>query len=645
MFEDRLALTLNLGIGGTDFEIPGGAIKRFRAEAHTYGFQAEASFNISCEQVADELFPQFVGKDLIKARLAFKGVEHGQPVKEPTTIVLRGLVTDKAATEIVGDQVQGMPVVARRYFIRFADPAWVLWRAHRPCDLRVDSTLQKLIEAHCAEGIKLDCEWDLLQEKRPILCLGLGLEGGTASFYDFVVWLTDLKRGAFELDYEDGTYRLGKAKRKDKQVGVLDAADVESLETVVPETIRHTTRVLNPFANKSQQKTLSQDQAVSGVRQDVLAHTQIPATFDRQAQLEATRLAVAGAEVSVALCALPRQHFNPGHALEISDGFSDKLYAQGQRYRILELHLAGDATGDSQDPSAELEEDLAVYALSIEARLELERNPIPHLPAFAQPHYPMHVEGRLVATGGEPEDRTWFALENDKTSLHYHQVDIPLWNKKVLVPFRPDHLTGHFFFPAYKNERVLVALEFDRAHIARYVDWAKNAPLPQNTQGNQIVLGRSAQSGTIVKHAYEGKKPTLKVDRTFGKDFQSVEVHEGGIVLRVEEKKSAKKLEPKYDVVMNVEAAKGKLTSVVGGSVTQVTGTFQASTGQVMGSIEAAIVDLEASLENMENQIFGRIESVQSELEALAETAADTVARVSSAVTDAKNEILAAVME
>ena len=645
MFEDGLALTLNLGIDGTDFAIPGGAIKRFRAVCHTYGFEADVAFNISCEQVADELFPKFIGKDLIAARLVFRGVEYNEPVADPVTMTLRGLVSDKSVTEIIGEQMRGMPVMARRYVIQFADPASVLWREHRPCDLQVGSTLKKLIGAHCAEGIRIDYDWDLLDEKHAILCLGLGHDDSDANFYDFVAWLTNEYHGAFELDYATGRYRLGKAKTRQKPLGALPADAVESLEVVVPETIRHETRVLNPFANRTQQQTITQGQSVSGVRQDVLALTAIPSTFDNRTQLESARLTAAGMELSVQLSALPRQSFMPGNALTVEEGFSERLYAHGRKYRVREISLQGQACGDSTDPSAQLEEDVATYAMQMEARLELERNPIPHLPAFRAPYYPIFVEGKVVAVGGEADDRTWFALENDQTSLHYNVVHVPLWNKEVVVPFRPDHLPGHFFFPVYKNERVLLELHFNSGSIARYLDWAKNARLPQNTQGNQIVMGRSAQSGTIIKHVYEDAKPKLNIDRTFGADFQSVEIHEGGIVIHVEEKQSAKKVEPKYDVVINVEAAKGKLTVAVGGSVTQVTGRFQSATGQVTGAIETAIVDLDASLENMENQVFGRIESVQAELEALAETAAATVERVVSSVTSAKGEILAAIRE
>ena len=103
-------------------------------------------------------------------------------------------------------------------------------------------------------------------------------------------------------------------------------------------------------------------------------------------------------------------------------------------------------------------------------------------------------------------------------------------------PKIPGQFPGHFYFPAYKDERVLLALDHDRAWIKRFLDWRPGARLPAEGQGNHLLLGKKDGDQTSIRHLYESAKPVLAIERTMAKDTQLIEVKEGTILIRTEEK-------------------------------------------------------------------------------------------------------------
>ena len=114
---------------------------------------------------------------------------------------------------------------------------------------------------------------------------------------------------------------------------------------------------------------------------------------------------------------------------------------------------------------------------------------------------------------------------------------MPLWDdQKVIVPFEPYYQSGHFYFPAYKDERVLLELEFDRARIRAFLDWRPGARLPADTQGNQLLVGKGDKNETSIRHVYVDAKPTLTIERSMDKDQQVITISEGTIRLETQEK-------------------------------------------------------------------------------------------------------------
>jgi len=112
-----------------------------------------------------------------------------------------------------------------------------------------------------------------------------------------------------------------------------------------------------------------------------------------------------------------------------------------------------------------------------------------------------------------------------------------LWkNDKVIAPYDANWAMGNFYFPLYKDERVLMAMSFMSARILRHLDWRAGTRLPKETQGNHLLLGKKDKSKTSIRHIYENKKPLLNITRLSDKDTQVIEIKEGRIMLETQEK-------------------------------------------------------------------------------------------------------------
>ena len=113
---------------------------------------------------------------------------------------------------------------------------------------------------------------------------------------------------------------------------------------------------------------------------------------------------------------------------------------------------------------------------------------------------------------------------------------MPLWGDQIItVPFEPNLLPGHFYFPAFKGERVLVALGLEHFTLERFLDWRADARLPADAQGVHLLVGKTPESNTSMKHYYEEGNPLFLLKRTHEKDTITLKLREGGLLLEVKE--------------------------------------------------------------------------------------------------------------
>ena len=534
-FTGDLTITLSLNIAGQTYDIPAGNIKFLELKLYPYGFSGAVSFVVSSEGVTDTLFtPMTTQSDLVEVSLQV-GVFITPSDATSTPLKLSGLVTTRSFTEQTLTNVlptQSL-MLYRHYHLAFADPAQVLWKQHFPCDLFTDSSLQTLIAAQANEKINLKYDWDVLQTQYPVLTLSLGAPGSPASFYDFIIWLTDSRNGVFSYDFANNQYSLSAAKSESGAPLSLDALEIARFGIDFPEVLRYQPNVLNAYSESPKITAISNDQKASSIRRDYIASYPIAADMQARVTLETARLKQRLHEVWVEYQQFQLQVTPPGQLVDFkgSSAWSSSLFNQPNTYRVREWRLLASWVKPGDVPG------YSCYEAELSMRLESSAELWVDLPSYLLPAYPFFVEGKIQSEKGGDTDATYQFYTDADTSINYYQIKIPLWdNKLVRAAYQPNIDTGQFYFPPYKNARVLVGLNLDNAFIAAFLDWGSGTALPLDSQGNQLVMGKSTSSQNIIKHAYVDSKPELQIQRTLDNDTELLQFSDGYIILQTRQK-------------------------------------------------------------------------------------------------------------
>jgi hypothetical protein len=365
---------------------------------------------------------------------------------------------------------------------------------------------------------------------------------GPASFYDFVAWWLAREGGVLIYDHAAGTYTLTGEKPEGEEAATLLRDEVASLTHVFDAVPRSAVRVVNVDADLGARHRIEAAEAAPGVYRDLVVRAATQQSVDDRVALETARPRVPRRTVNVRFGRHPVAAIAPGRLLEISSrgGFSPDLLPAEEPWRVYALRLMARSTASGpdhryQDPAAE-------FDYTLEAQLESQGDPTPRLPAFHAPRYPGYVEGRVLSgeeeneEGEQDDEITYEIVQDEETSLEHYRVRLPLFeDQEVHPPFVPEHGSGMFYVPAYKNARVLVALSLDRAQLASVLDWRPGARVPVEGQGQHVLLGKSAESNTSVLHTYEEEQPVFRILRTHAGDTALVRLEEGRMVLQVQE--------------------------------------------------------------------------------------------------------------
>jgi len=637
MFTEALQLGLELAIKDGRFTIPGGNIKNFQITLLPYGFDAKADFWISSDISEDKLFPKFTLPDQIEAKLSIQAV-YNLPSPPPDPLMVTGPVTWKSVQEIAVEEVKGEPVLFRHYTVHFQDAAQVLWRQHFPTALYEKAKMMDVVNGHKVNGISLRMEWDALEKELPMICLSLGAGRNGASFYDFLVWYVASENGVFTYDGKENTFILSSAKEAQGSEVSLDRQEVEEVRVHLPETYRHNVKLLNAVSEKPRSEEVPQEQAVKGTHRDVLLRTAIAADFDGRKTLETKKLKNREHEIELVLKKFPLKTFRTGTFVDFDKKtWSKELFPLEKKYRVCEIQMLGRA--ETQDHEHARDKPFATYNLEMTARLESKDNPHVHLPRFKAPSYPIQVEGKIISEIGEDTDKTYQIYSDKETSQDFYKVRVPLWNREIEIPFAPDFLTGHFYFPAFKHTRVLVALYFDHAEIDRFLDWGEGSRLPMDTQGNHILFGKNYESQTSVQHVYLDEKPALTIERLSGIDTEIIHLKEGTLILQTKEDEDKKAREEKFSVTPRVENARSKLTSENEAATSELTGSFQKTHSEVTGEFNQAMAEVKAQLEAMDAEITGKVNEIQARVETAMQQLSEKTAAVKGKAESTKAEL------
>ena len=633
-FEEALAPTLAIRCDGAETSVPGANLKRITLDLEGHGFAGEVVFWVRADAAGDELHAVLIGAAPLELDLGVAKARYlGDP---PGPLRVRGAVSARRFTELVNEDVNGSPVLFRRYRLGFVDPARAAWSAHHPTVVHAGQSLADLIAAQLVGELRCEVTWPLLSRKRGLVCLGLGED--EASFHDFVAWLAASHGGHFYLDYTTQVYQLAERKPPVASPVAIPRQVVGELEVVPAEPPRHQLRLLNSWAGADAVTLVELPEARAPLTLDVLVHTPLAREVDARGEREAARLAAGLDEVEMVFRRFPEILLAPGLGAELDqDDFSPHLSAYGKPLRVTEVHLDARALDDSAE--YDLEEDVTTYAVVLKIRLEHEDDPRSRVPAHRVPRYPIQVEGRIVSALGDTGDRAYTVYEDEQTSQDRYRVLLPTWNATIDVPFTPLFQPGHLYFPAYRDARVLVAVDFASAALIAHLDWGDSVRLPLASQGNHILFGRNGTSETSLRHWYVDSKPELHLRREHAGNIGVMTVKQGAIVIETFDDGTAAAGPPTVSVRPDAESAVAKTEASTQLAVGDLEDSVAGSAAQLDGEVGEAGAAVNQAAVQLRTDVKVEVEAASSSLRGLADEAAAASRRAQGAVDEARRRL------
>jgi hypothetical protein len=531
-FRESLNTSVAFSSEGGTASADGGNIKALELRLLSYGFAAKVRIWVIAEEGEDSLFPIVCCSTPVEVELTLaKALYNTSPVPKP--LLLCGLLTARRLREVAAPDLKGSPILYREYELEFCDVACALWTQHRPCAVFAKTSVDTVVRENTPSKLLVKSQWAIGKRVRPTICLGLGMD--QASFYDWIFWLADREYGHIWYDYGTRNLILDDAKPRSVPAEALAFGAIErtaSYQVTLAPPPREAVQLLNSRDGATSKWEVEQPSAVDGVRRDYLIHTSLDGDARERQATEKQRHAGGRFEVRITCDAYPEMYLTPGSLLTIAGEFGEQLYVSGKTLRVVGLELR--AAAANQTPEHDIESESTEYEVDCVIDLESADDPRWRGPRYLPPHYPLRIEGKIVSAVGQTTDRAYTVYADADTGDTY-KVNFPLWNCTITIPMTPDFLPGHLYFPAYKDARVFVSLDFDSARIERFLDWGKDVTVPSASQGNHVLLGKNATSETSIKHWYVDNSPELIIRRTHSGDLGTVTVKEGTLTLELTE--------------------------------------------------------------------------------------------------------------
>ena len=540
-FGDYLEIDLTLTIGGTAHVIPGGNVKLLELTLASYGFSGVIELVLADDSThgggeTDGLLADFQTANLIEVAVSVATVFPApEAASTLTPVSVAGIATQRSVEEGMHMTAQDRAVLWRRYRIEFTDPARVLWGQHFPCALYTATTLTAVIDDHKGSKITITYDGDAWSAAQPLVFLNLVPEAG-ASFYDFVVWYTDAYAAVFAYDYTAAGYTLRAAKDATGTAVELFGDDVSRLRVVFPEVPRYKANVLNSYAAAQTSTAVDNAQGIDTIRHDFLMRSAIAQDATDRVTVETSRLITRLSELRIEMRRWPSVDFPPGALISFNAGnlWPSNGLQVGTTWRVRRHEIR--ARSQRQGPDADHDEPKAMFDVEVRAELEQQGETWVERPAYVRPTWPGYVEGTVVSAQGEDDELTYQYYENADTSLNEYNVTVPVFAAQVVTaPYDPHQGSGKMYMPIHKTERVLLAIDFLKASIARQLDWRDGALAAMDAQGERIFFGKKSGAATMVDHSYDDSKPVFSITRTNDTDTGTITISEGSLVIQVKE--------------------------------------------------------------------------------------------------------------
>lgn len=528
--------------------LSGHNVQDFELDLRSSGFTGALSFFVSDDTALlsedrDALIAMLRTPVLLKLHLSIQAYRVDQDINtKPQPLEIYALVTERALVEHVA-KLGNAPLSYRHYHLRFADAAQVMWRQHFPLELFTHKSLRQVIDQYCTTDIKVEYLDTEITQTKPMIFIGCDAEhrrGERASFYDLLMWRLDEMRKVLIYDYTRRVYQIH-AVKPNPVIADLIPHDIQQISVYYPDYPRYQKFVLNDFVEAVRNQVVTNLDKELPIRHDHLFNTEIVSEFDKEVLARTRAFNMPRPEFLMYYRTFPTKPYPPSVGIDFkldaldlaADDLAIPYEAATLPCRVYRIHISGRAAGtDVRDVYDGLVP--ATFLCKTAIWLEQREDPELRLPAYVLPKYPVGIEGRVVSEVGAVSDETYQFYPETLTMQPKYKVMIPLWGNQIITtPYHPNTLPGHFYFPAYKYERVLIDMFFDRAMIVQFREWRATAPMPQATQGDHLLLGKTPLNRTSVQHFYEGERPIFQIERLNQFDNELVKIAEGNLLLQV----------------------------------------------------------------------------------------------------------------
>ncbi|ODN42218.1 hypothetical protein [Piscirickettsia litoralis] len=291
---------------------------------------------------------------------------------------------------------------------------------------------------------------------------------------------------------------------------------------------------LNGYAYSSDaRKEISNHAQTASIYQSHVSCTPVQQSFDHHVQQAASHFNrqqhQQHSRLELEFDDYPNIDLLPGALHDLNDyGWSKEDSSTQHNQRVTHLHLNLKALTKYSDIDYKVNQ--AKFLTKLKLELEPINNPTHYLPFKKQLFSPVEVEGLIVSEVRNTDDLS-FDLEQDKNNQQiYYKVAVPLWgNQHIQTAHAPNTLTGHMFFPLYKNQRVLIKLFQENAEIKHQLDWRPELQSSNDKQGNGIKMGLNESTAAQLNQHYDGDVATLDLSQNNGNTTQFVSMTKGKI--------------------------------------------------------------------------------------------------------------------
>ncbi len=510
----------------------------------------------------------------------------------PIEMLLTGVITSHTVSEHTSYESSDIIVSFREYCIEFCDPAQALWKEHFPIALYTRSSVSDVIKKNSNLLINVKVKSTTLSVPQDQIFLGLNKQNRLserASFYDWLMWRLDETDHVFSYDYSQNIYQILERPKRPKPFQVF-AADIAKIITTRPLGRFYQETLMNDSARIAATQPILNLLALSPLRQDRWFHTPTPLEFEAEYAKRFARFSQPTPSFVVYFKRFPSRPFPPGVGI---DFHLDPIDFPNHKFvipkdakktnRVFRMQLNLETTEDDVLPKFK-GRSTGMFRCSLSVHLQSGRDTEPRLPRYTQPYYPMEVEGIVWSMIGMPGTQVWENQTDILTGQQYYEIQLPVFGcQRVKTPFVPNQQPGQFFFPAYRKERVLVSLYYDRSELARYLDWRPMGTLPSLVQGNQLMMGQDFTNGAKHTLVYEKDVPEYIIQRQRYSSVQFIRFYQSGI-----EQKSVV-LTPKVDLAIQraTLAASQALEIQCLGAVSSAAGGGSAAAGGGGGAAKA----------------------------------------------------------